>query len=89
MTWKVEWDDRARKELRQLDRQAQRDILTYLRSRVATDEDPRRFGKQLLRDKRGLWRYRHGSTRILCSIEDARLVVLVVKGQSRTSKQSV
>ncbi|WP_279614506.1 type II toxin-antitoxin system RelE family toxin [Desulfonatronovibrio hydrogenovorans] len=36
MIWKIEFDDRARKELRRLDRQAQVNILAYLRSRIAT-----------------------------------------------------
>lgn len=84
MTWTVEWDDRARKELRKLDHLAQREILGYLRDRIATDEDPRRFGKQLLRDMKGLWRYRIGNYRLICSIEDLRLVVLVVKAGHRS-----
>ena len=79
MTWKVEWDERARKELRKLDHPAQLEILKYLRERIAGDEDPRRFGKQLLRDMKGLWRYRIGAYRLVCSIEDFRLVVLVFK----------
>ena len=79
LTWRVEFDDRARKELRKLDRQAQREILRYLRDRIATEEDPRRFGKQLRGDKWGLWRYRVGDHRIICSIEDGRLVVLVLR----------
>ena len=47
MIWKVEFDERARKELRKLDRQAQANILFYLRDRIATHEDPRRFGDPL------------------------------------------
>ena len=47
MIWKVEFDDRARKELRRLDRQAQVNILAYLRNRIAAHEDPRRFGDPL------------------------------------------
>ena len=39
MTWTVEFDDAAAKELRKLDRQAQHEILRYLRERIATDED--------------------------------------------------
>jgi len=42
--WTVEWDERALKELKKLDKQAQKDILLYLRSRIATEESPRRFG---------------------------------------------
>ena len=40
MTWKIEWDDRARRELRRLDWQVQRDILRYFSERIATDQDP-------------------------------------------------
>ena len=47
MTWTVEFDDAAAKELRKLDRQVQQEILRYLRERIATNEDPRRFGKPL------------------------------------------
>ncbi len=79
LTWTVEWDDRARKELRKLDKQLQKDILHYLRERIAVDNDPRRFGKPLSYDKHGLWRYRVQNARIICRIEDDSLIVLVVK----------
>lgn len=79
MTWTVEFDDAARKELRKLDRQAQQEILRYLRERIATDEDPRRLGKALSREFAGLWRYRIQNYRIICNIEDQKLTVLVVR----------
>lgn len=78
MIWTVEFDDAAAKELRKLDRQTQQEILHYLRKRIATDEDPRRFGKPLSRDMSGLWRYRVRNYRIICNIEDEKLVVLVL-----------
>ena len=78
LTWSVEFDDRARRELRRLDRQAQQDILRYFRERISTDEDPKRFGKALRGDLTGLWRYRVRDYRAVCRIEDDRLIVLVV-----------
>ena len=83
MTWTVEFDDAAAKELRKLDRQAQSDILRYFRERIATDEDPRRFGKQLSGELTGLWRYRIRDYRIICNIEDDKLTVLVVRASHR------
>ena len=83
MTWVVEWDDRARKELRKLDRQLQKDILNYLKERIAINADPRRFGKPLAYDKHGLWRYRVQDVRIICRIEDEELLVLVVRVANR------
>lgn len=83
MTWTVEFDDAATKELRKLDRQAQQEILRYFRGRIATDEDPRRFGKPLSRDLAGLWRYRVRNYRMICNIEDDKLVVLVLRVDHR------
>jgi mRNA interferase RelE/StbE len=83
LTWTVEFDDAAAKELRKLDRQTQREILTYFRQRIATDEDPRRFGKPLSRELAGLWRYRVRDYRMICNIEDNRLIVLVVRVSHR------
>jgi mRNA interferase RelE/StbE len=76
--WRVEFDRDAARDLRKLDARAQRDILRYLRERIATDQDPRRFGHALTGDLKGLWRYRVGDYRIVASIEDNRFVVLVV-----------
>jgi mRNA interferase RelE/StbE len=76
--WRVEFDRDAARDLRKLDARAQRDILGYLRERIATDQDPRRFGHALTGDLKGLWRYRVGDYRIVASIEDNRFVVLVV-----------
>lgn len=65
-------------ELKKLDRQAQREIVGYLEKRIATKQDPRRFGKPLRAQLVGLWRYRVRDYRILCQIKDDVLVVLVV-----------
>jgi mRNA interferase RelE/StbE len=77
--WRVELDARAAKELRHLDRQHQIRIARFLRERVATAEDPRRFGKPLKGQAVALWQYRVGPFRLICAIEDDRLVVLVVR----------
>lgn len=78
MAWTVEFDERARKELRRLDTIVQKSILRYLRQRVAIAADPRRLGKPLHGEFAGLWRYRVGDWRLVCRIEDRRLVVLVL-----------
>ena len=78
LAWRVEFDRDAARDLRKLDVPGQRRILRYLRERIATDEDPRRFGHALTGDLKGLWRYRVGDYRIVASIADERFVVLVV-----------
>ncbi|MAB67687.1 MAG: type II toxin-antitoxin system mRNA interferase toxin, RelE/StbE family [Bacteroidetes bacterium] len=79
MIWKVEFDDRARKELRKLDKQTQDRILKWLRSNLATEEDPRRTGKSLKGRMKGLWRYRVGDYRIVSQIEDEQILILVIR----------
>jgi len=78
VSWAYRFDERALKELKKLGHQAQRDILAYLDERVTANADPRRFGKALKADLAGLWRYRVGDYRILCQIQDQKLLVLVV-----------
>jgi mRNA interferase RelE/StbE len=77
--WAVEFDDRARRELRKLDPGVQDAILRYMRERIAGNADPRRFGKALHRNLAGLWRYRVEDYRVICRIEDKRVVVLVLQ----------
>ena len=78
LTWKVEWDDRARKELRKLDSPIQKEILNYLRIRIEESKNPRLFGQSLVGNKVGLWRYRVANYRLICRLEDQTLVVFVV-----------
>ncbi len=78
MSWVYRFDERALKELKKLDHQAQKEILAYLDERIAGRADPRRFGKGLRADLAGLWRYRVGAYRILCQIKDRELTVLVI-----------
>lgn len=81
--WQVSWDERALKELKKIDKQAQKDIIHYLKTRIATVDSPRRFGKALIGNKAGLWRYRVKDYRLICNIEDNHLVVLVLRASHR------
>ncbi|MGH7866533.1 MAG: type II toxin-antitoxin system RelE family toxin [Candidatus Dormibacteraceae bacterium] len=78
MAWSIEYDPGALKDLKKLDRAIQREILDYMDRRVATAQDPRDFGKPLRASKFGLWRYRVRDYRIICELQEKRLVVLVV-----------
>ena len=79
MRWAYSFEERALKELKKLGAQAQREILAYLDERIATEEDPSRFGKALHGDLAGLWRYRIGDYRLICSLREGEMRVLVLK----------
>ena len=78
MAWTIEYDPRVERDLRGLDKRIQREILDYMDSRIALSDDPRSLGKALRHSKKGLWRYRVRDYRIICEIQQERVVVLVV-----------
>jgi mRNA interferase RelE/StbE len=78
VNWTYRFDARALKEIKKLGHAAQAQIIRYLDERIATNADPRRFGKALKADLAGIWRYRVGDYRILCQIHDREITVLVV-----------
>jgi mRNA interferase RelE/StbE len=79
MAWKIEFDPAAIKELEKLDKTVERRIVKFLRERVANLDDPRQIGGSLQGTKSGLWKYRVGDYRVICSLEHDRLVVLVLQ----------
>ena len=63
-----------------MDKQIARRITAFLRERVAVLDDPRSIGEALKGSKLGeFWKYRVGDYRIIGSIEDGALRILVVK----------
>lgn len=78
MAWTVEVSAQARKQLEKLGSQEVARITRYLRDRIAPSDDPRQFGKPLVSDLSGYWRYRVGDYRVVCQLIDNKLVVLVV-----------
>jgi len=84
MAWKVEIEAAAERELDKLDPQNAKRILLFLYSRVATLDNPRSIGDALKGSMLGeFWKYRVGDFRIIASIEDGALRILVVKVGNR------
>ena len=80
MAWLIKLDDAAKKDLAKLDKQLARRITAFLRERVSVLDDPRSIGEALKGSKLGeFWKYRVGDYRIISSIEDGALCILVVR----------
>ena len=79
MAWTIELLNTARRDLRRIDATISTQILDFLYERVASLDHPRELGEPLSGNLRGHWRYRVGNYRIVCNIEDAKLIVLVIK----------
>jgi mRNA interferase RelE/StbE len=79
MAYRVELSAEVARELGKLDRQQAKRILKFLHERVAKLDDPRSIGKALHGSRLGeFWKYRVGDYRLICKIEDDRLIVLVL-----------
>jgi len=84
MAWKVELDSAAARDLKKLDPQIARRIVQFLNDRLAVLDDPRSIGEALKGSKLGtFWKYRVGDYRIISSIEDGALRILVVRVGNR------
>ena len=80
MTWSVEFLPQAERDVEKLDRQVAQRIFRFLFDRVANLENPRSIGEALRGSRLGeYWKYRVGDYRLICKIEDYRLLVLVVR----------
>jgi mRNA interferase RelE/StbE len=80
MAWKVELSADVDRELAKLDPPQRNRILKFLNERVARLDNPRSIGQALHGSRLGeFWKYRVGDYRLICKIEDDRLVVLVLR----------
>lgn len=67
-------------DLKKLDRQVQKRIIEFLRNRLSPMANPRDLGEPLAGSALGnYWKYRVGDWRIVCDIQDQRIVVHVLR----------
>lgn len=83
MAWTVKYLTKADKALRKMDRQTSKRILDHM-DEIATLDNPRTRGKALEGTLAGLWRYRAGDYRVICSIEDGDLIIIAVSIDHRS-----
>jgi mRNA interferase RelE/StbE len=79
MAWKIDLSPTALKQLDQLDKPVARRILKFLHQRVGKLDDPRTIGARLRGTLSEFWKYRVGDYRLICSLENDRFVVLVLR----------
>jgi mRNA interferase RelE/StbE len=79
VAWTIEYARSVQKKVARLDPQLRSRIRDFLDLRIASLDDPRSTGHSLTGELSGLWRYRVGDYRIICDIQDQRVVVLVVE----------
>lgn len=84
MAWRIELSGLAQRNLKKLDRQVAQRILVFLHGRLARLDDPRSIGQALKGSDLGqFWKYHVGDWRIIASIEDRSIRILVVRIANR------
>jgi len=78
MDWTINYTKTFQKEVRKLDHSIQKKVKSFFDD-LETVENPRSKGKALTQNLSGLWRYRIEDFRIICEIQDEKLVVLTLK----------
>lgn len=69
---------KAQKQFDKLDSTIQKRIKSYT-SELQTLDNPRDRGKALVGNLNGLWRYRIGDYRLICHINNDKLVILCLE----------
>lgn len=75
MAYTVETTSRFDKQFGKLDHYTQRIMKSWITKHLVNCEDPRIHGKTLKGNFAGQWRYRIGDYRLICLIEDEKLVI--------------
>ena len=79
----VEFETDASKSFLKLDKAVQQQVLKYLANPELL-KNPMSFGKALLHNKKGQWRYRVGDYRVVSRILKDKLVILVIDVDHRS-----
>ena len=77
--YKVEYAERAIKNLRKLDKHTRNLIRAWIDKNLVDCKNPRVHGKGLVQNKSGQWRYRVGIYRLICEIKENEIVILVLE----------
>lgn len=75
MKYELQLSERFKKEFRKLDKYTQKILRSWIDKNLVNCENPRQFGKGLTANRVGQWRYRIGDYRLICLIEDDKLII--------------
>ena len=91
MKYEVELSERFKKEFRKFDKYTQKMIRAWINKNLVGTEDPRLHGKGLTANRSGQWRYRIGDYRLICNINDNKLIILALSVRHRrdVNKKSI
>lgn len=76
--WHFSIEHDAKKQLKKLPKNIQERILDYFDDRILVNQNPFVLAAKLVTPEEELWRFRVGDYRIICKIDQNKLVVVAV-----------
>ena len=78
MKYRVELTKQVKKDLKKLDKYTASILISWMKKNLDGCIDPHRYGKSLTGNHKGKWRYRIGNYRLICNIQDDKILILVL-----------
>ena len=78
MGFRIEISDKLNKKIKKMDKSTQRMLYSYIVKNLKDTDDPRKNGKALKGNLKGLWRYRVMDYRLIVDIQDDTLVIIAI-----------
>lgn len=85
MKYKLLYSSTVKKQIKKLDSSTSKLLKIWIEKHLINTENPRVYGKQLLGNKKGLWRYRIGNYRLIVEIKDKELLVIALSFGHRSN----
>ena len=81
--YEVRLEKSAQKNLKKMDKNDSKIIMAWISKNLVNCEDPYIHGKSLQGNLKGKWRYRVGNYRLICNIDDEKIVILILEAGHR------
>ena len=78
MGFRIEVSEKLNKKIKKMDKNIQKMLYSYIIRNLKNTDDPRKNGKALKGNLRGLWRYRVMDYRLIVDIQDEQLIIVAV-----------
>mgnify|MGYP001777714600 FL=1 len=72
----VYFESKFKRQLKKMDNTDAVEVIKFIETELSGCTNPRRLGRNLVGNHKGLWRYRVGSLRIVCKINDVGQKIL-------------
>ena len=81
--YKVRLEKSAQKSLKKMDKNDSKIIMAWISKNLINCQDPYIHGKSLQGNLKEKWRYRIGNYRLICNIDDEKIVILILEACHR------